>query len=208
MTSKLITEGRSVEDFISDSWSGRTPDPAGWQQQAQRWGIWGQTTMVFSQRQPQGASSCLMQPHCRLWESKLLKKSQESVLVACKVLVIHPITFWKTGFHDNRIFTLPDGIQFPCLSTFFKHWSFAENITLISWGTTASLNLAKYEDEWHDGFKALTSDQLSQQHMVHVTDWDMRDCRRSEHTRQSARAGDNFSSLVRLLNLKLLLRKT
>lgn len=29
--------------------------------------------------------------------------------------------------------------------------------------------MAKYEDKWHDDFKELTSDQLSQ-HKVHMTD--------------------------------------
>lgn len=125
---------------------------------------------------------------------------------------IHPITFWKTRFLNNHIFTFPCGIQFIWLPTFFETLErfptgFVENMTLINWGTTVSLALAKNEDEWHDGLKDLTSDQLSQ-HKVHMTDRDPRVCRWPEHSRQSARAGDNFSSLVRLLNWKLLLRRT
>lgn len=204
MTSKLITEGRSVRGFISDSWSGRAPDPTGWCYQAWRWGIWERANMKSSAK---GASCCLVQPHCRLWESKLSENPS-----SCKVPVIHPITFWKTRFLNNHIFTFPCGIQFIWLPTFFETLErfptgFVENMTLINWGTTVSLALAKNEDEWHDGLKDLTSDQLSQ-HKVHMTDRDPRVCRWPEHSRQSARAGDNFSSLVRLLNWKLLLRRT
>jgi len=104
---------------------------------------------LFSQRQPQGASSCLM----KQLQAKRIK-SLKTPPVACfgySYCTYNPsyCLLWKTGFLDNYISAFPGGILFNGLPSFLKHFSTGsvESIALRNQRTTAGLTLAKHKEE-------------------------------------------------------------